>query len=362
MSAGADLSVRRWLMASAAAVLLAVAVGGITRLTESGLSITEWRPVSGILPPRGFAEWDQAYRDYLAIPEAQTVHRGITLDQFRQLYWWEWVHRLLARGVGLLLALPYFLLLARRRIRPEHRRRLLLLPLLAAAQGGLGWYMVQSGLTQRADVSPYRLTAHLGLALAIYGVAVWTALDLRSAGRPIEGRTPAGLRSALQAGVGLATLTILSGGFVAGLDAGRIFNTFPLMGGRVVPPGYWMSGVWWRNAFENPVAAQFHHRVLALLTAAALLGLAAAALRSGSPVPLRRAARLMATAIVVQIGLGIATLLAAVPVTLGVLHQLAGVGVLTAALIASHTAGRLSSSYIDNVPLGRRSTRIRVWI
>jgi cytochrome c oxidase assembly protein subunit 15 len=339
VSAPADVSVRRWLIASAAAVLLAVAVGGITRLTESGLSITEWRPVSGILPPRGAAEWGQAYRDYLAIPEARTVHRGITLDQFRHLYWWEWVHRLLARGVGLILALPYFVLLAQRKIRPEHRRRLLLLPLLAASQGALGWYMVQSGLTQRVDVSPYRLTAHLGLALAIYGVAVWTALDLRAAGRPIEDRTPAGLRSGLRTGVALTILTILSGGFVAGLDAGRIFNTFPLMGGRVVPPGYWMSGLGWLNGFENPVAAQFHHRVLALITAAALLGLAAAALRSGRTVPLRRAARFMAAAVIVQIALGIATLLAAVPVGLGVLHQIAGVGVLTAALIAAHTPG-----------------------
>jgi cytochrome c oxidase assembly protein subunit 15 len=338
MSAGADLSVRRWLIASAAAVLLAVAVGGITRLTESGLSITEWRPVSGILPPRSAAEWDQAYRDYLAIPEARTVHRGITLDQFRVLYWWEWVHRLLARGVGLILALPYFVLLARRKIRSEHRHRLLLLPVLAAAQGALGWYMVQSGLDQRVDVSPYRLTAHLALALAIYAVAVWTALDLGPAGQ-VAGRTPTGLRAALRAGVGLTALTILSGGFVAGLDAGKIFNTFPLMAGRVVPPGYRISGVWWRNALENPVAAQFHHRVLALFTAAALLGLAAAVLRPGRPVPLRRAARFMAIAIVVQIALGIATLLAAVPVTLGVLHQVAGVGVLTAALLAAH-AGR----------------------
>ena len=197
--------------------------------------------------------------------------------------------------------------------------------------------MVQSGLTQRVDVSPYRLTAHLALALAIYAVAVWTALDLRPAGQ-VGGRAPQRLRAALRAGVALTMLTIISGGFVAGLNAGKIFNTFPLMAGRVIPPGYRMSGVWWRNGFENPVAAQFHHRVLALLTAAALLGLAAAALRPDSPVPLRGAARLMAAAIVVQVTLGIATLLTAVPVTLGVLHQVAGVGVLTTALIAAHTA------------------------
>ena len=159
MNTVVDLRVRRWLLVSAGAVLLAVAIGGITRLTESGLSITEWRPVSGVLPPLTGAEWDQAYQKYLEIPEARTVHRGITLSQFQALFWWEWVHRLLARLVGLVLALPCFWFLARGHLRPGHRSRLLLLPVLAAAQGVLGWYMVKSGLEVRVDVSPYRLTA-----------------------------------------------------------------------------------------------------------------------------------------------------------------------------------------------------------
>ncbi|HLG06597.1 MAG TPA: COX15/CtaA family protein, partial [Gemmatimonadales bacterium] len=176
-----DRAVRRWLIAGAASVAIALAVGGITRLTESGLAITEWRPVSGILPPLSSAEWDQAYQSYLRIPEAQTVHRGITLPEFRTLFWWEWVHRVLARLVGLVLALPFFVLLARGRIRSGYRARLFLLPILAAAQGALGWYMVKSGLAERTDVSAYRLTAHLGLALAIYVICVWTAQDL---GRP----------------------------------------------------------------------------------------------------------------------------------------------------------------------------------
>jgi len=163
-----DLQVRRWLFASMAAVVLTVAIGGITRLTESGLSITQWRPVSGILPPRSGAEWNDAYQRYLEIPEAQTVHRGITLGEFQSLFWWEWIHRLLARLVGLVLAVPYFVFLIRGRLRPGHRGRLLLLPVLAAAQGVLGWYMVKSGLEIRQDVSPYRLTAHLGMALVIF--------------------------------------------------------------------------------------------------------------------------------------------------------------------------------------------------
>ncbi len=335
MNATSDLRVRRWLLASAAAVVLAVAIGGITRLTESGLSITEWRPVSGILPPRSNTEWSEAYQRYLAIPEAQTVHRGITLGQFQALFWWEWVHRLLARLVGLVLALPYFVLLARGHIRPAHRGRLLLLPLLAAAQGALGWYMVKSGLQVRLDVSPYRLTAHLGMALVIYIICVWTALDLRGP-RSEAGTTPRQLRGWLIAAVCLTIITMLSGGFVAGLDAGRVYNTFPLMGGRLVPPGYTLPGAGWRNAFENPAAAQFHHRVLALVTAVLLLVLAAIGRRPQLPARLRRATTAAGLIVLVQAGLGITTLLLKVPVALGVIHQVTALALLTAVLVAAH--------------------------
>ncbi len=296
MNTQSDMRVRRWLLVSAAAVVLAVAIGGITRLTESGLSITEWRPVSGILPPMSAADWNAAYAGYLAIPEAQTVHRGITLSQFQALFWWEWVHRLLARLVGLVLAVPYFVLLAQGHVRRSHRGRLLLLPVLTAAQGALGWYMVKSGLEVRTDVSPYRLTAHLGMALIIYLVCIWTALGLGT--RTVSPqRTPPSVRRWIWAGLTLTIVTLLSGGFVAGLDAGKIFNTFPLMGGHVVPPGYVLPNARWRNPFENPIAAQFHHRVLALTTA---------------------------------------TLLLSVPIVVGVLHQVTALAVLTAMLVASH--------------------------
>ena len=337
MNATSDLRVRRWLVASAAAVVLAVAIGGITRLTESGLSITEWRPVSGILPPLSRAEWNEAYQRYLAIPEAQTVHRGITLGQFQVLFWWEWVHRLLARLVGLILAVPYFVLLARGHLRSAHRWRLLLLPVLAAAQGALGWYMVKSGLEVRQDVSPYRLTAHLGMALAIYVVCVWTALDL---GPPRAGAvgSPRFLRGWLLAAACLTTITLLSGGFVAGLDAGRVYNTFPLMGGQVAPPGYLLSGAGWRNAFENPAAAQFHHRVLALGTATLLLIIAALGRRPRVSAPLRRATGAAGLTVVLQVGLGITTLLLRVPIVAGVLHQVTGLAVLAAVLVAAHRA------------------------
>ncbi len=336
MTAASDIRVRRWLLVSAGAVLVAVVIGGITRLTESGLSITEWRPVSGILPPSSDQEWNDAYQRYLAIPEAQTIHRGITLSGFQALFWWEWIHRLLARFVGLILAVPYFGFLVRGQLRPGHRLRLLVLPLLAAAQGALGWYMVKSGLEVRQDVSPYRLTAHLGLALVIFAVCVWTALDLgpsrSAAGGPVR------LRRWLVTALGLTIVTLLSGGFVAGLDAGLVYNTFPLMGGQVVPPGYFLSGAGWLNPFENPAAAQFHHRVLALGTAALLVLIGGLGRRPGVPDRLRAATGAAGLAALCQVGLGIATLLLKVPIPLAVLHQAMGLVVLAAVLVAAHTA------------------------
>jgi len=337
MTTDSDRRVRRWLVASAGAVALAVVVGGITRLTESGLSITEWRPVSGVLPPLSGAEWRAASTRSLALPEARTVPRGIPLGQFQALFWWEWVHRLLARLVGLVLALPFFVLLAQGHIRPSHRARLTLLPVLAAAQGALGWYMVKSGLQGRTDVSPYRLTAHLGMALVIFFVAVWTALDLGTKATA-SARTSSFLRRGLWVAAWCTVITMLSGGFVAGLDAGKIYNTFPLMAGRIVPPGYVLPGLGWRNAFENAAAAQLHHRVLALGTAALLLSLAAAGRRPGVPDALRQATNAAGIVVLLQVALGITTLLLSVPVTLGVLHQFTALGVFTATLIAAHRA------------------------
>lgn len=323
----ADRAVRRWLLATALAVAATIGVGGITRLTNSGLSITEWKPVAGILPPSGSAAWETAYQRYLQIPQAQTVHRGISLVAFKRLYWWEWFHRLLARTVGLVIVVPFFVLLLRRKVRLEHHLRLANVPLLTALQGAMGWYMVRSGLTDRTDVSQYRLVAHLALALVILVVAVWTATDLRApaTSEPDDRRARDTRRAATALSV-LAFVTLLSGGFVAGLDGGRIFNTFPLMGGHLVPSGYGaVAG--WRNAFENPIAAQFHHRLLAVATCGAVLALWAFGERSRVRALLPRL-RLVAVMVLAQAGLGIATLLMAVPLPVAVLHQLGGVAVL----------------------------------
>jgi heme a synthase len=314
--------IRRWMLASAAVVVLTLVIGGGTRLTESGLSITEWKPVSGVIPPLSREGWEEAFELYQRIPEAQTVHRGITLEAFKTLFWWEWAHRLVARLAGLVMAAPFLWLIARKRIPSGWAMRLGALPVLTGAQGALGWYMVSSGLSQRTDVSQYRLVAHLGLALLIYAIACWTWLDLRAGPRSPRINGPAGVVAALSA------LTILSGGFVAGLDAGHIFNTFPLMGEGLVPPGYAQLTPAWRNWFENAAAVQFNHRVLAVLT---LLTTLVAWARRRTP-----GANAMVVAALIQVSLGIATLLLKVPLTVAAFHQLGAVLLLTTALRAAH--------------------------
>lgn len=337
------LSLRRWLFACIVAVFLAVAVGGITRLTESGLSITEWKPVSGVLPPMNDVAWQAAFDEFQKIPQAQTIHRDISMSGFKLIFWWEWFHRILARGVGLVFAIPYVLFLVQGRIPRSLRMRLTALPLLTVAQGALGWYMVQSGLVERSSVSAYRLAAHLGLALGILAVAVWTYSELRP-GRPVDeapasDRAPTAWRWALRGMTTLLGITLLSGAFVAGLRAGRIYNEFPLMGGQVVPPGYAQLGGWWVNAFENPAAAQFHHRVLAIVCTLIALVLAWRVVRAPVSAVVRRGVLALGAVVSVQLLLGITTLLMAVPLTLGVLHQFTGVLALTAALIATQRAG-----------------------
>ena len=336
-----DDAVRRWLTVTAWSVVAVVVVGGITRLTDSGLSITVWEPVAGVLPPLSHADWQRAFAAYLQIPEAQTVHRGISLGGFQALYWWEWVHRLVARAVGLVIAVPYLWLLARHRIRPGLRLPLAALPVLVAAQGALGWYMVKSGLANRTDVSQYRLVAHLLLALVIFVGAVWGATSLgrglRAEASDSLDRASTGVALGATALSALAFLTIASGGFVAGLDGGKVYNEFPLMGGQLVPREYGQLSPLWHNWFDNPVAAQFNHRVLAIVTLSAAWGLwllGRHALR-GAPA---RAVRRVAWVAVLQVALGLATLLWSVPIPVAALHQLGAVALLAAALVAANEA------------------------
>ncbi|MGQ0764137.1 MAG: COX15/CtaA family protein [Gemmatimonadota bacterium] len=381
-----DRPVAKWLLWSIVAVILTLVVGGATRLTESGLSITEWQPVSGVVPPMTEQGWNKAYEAYLAIPEAQTVHRGITLAQFKSLYWWEWLHRILGRVTGLVLAVPYLILLARGGIERRYRLRLALLPILTGAQGALGWYMVSSGLSGRTDVSQYRLVAHLLLALVILMIALWHYLLMRvpatdegaepaqayGADAALTGdRTGAGRGDRVILGVvGLVFLTIASGGFVAGLDAGRIYNTFPLMGSGLVPPGYMQLDPWWKNWFENPAAAQFNHRVLAMATFVLTLFAWVRVARSagagaGSRQRVRRAMTVASAAAVIQLVLGVMTLVMGVPILIAALHQLGAVTLLIALMWAARESMAINvpspiARAEASQPLGSSSSRVTV--
>ncbi|MBK8060085.1 MAG: COX15/CtaA family protein [Gemmatimonadetes bacterium] len=339
-TAAHDRAVRRWLYATMLAVVAVLVVGGITRLTESGLSITVWKPITGVLPPMSEAGWLHAFEQYQQIPEAQTVHAGITLAKFKNLFFWEWAHRLIARLVGLVIAIPFFYLLLKRRIRPALRIRLANLPILVALQGVMGWYMVQSGLSERTSVSAYRLTAHLALAIIIYVVAAWTAFRLHPSSESdavaIDHTAPNGGAVALSA---LVFVVILTGGFVAGLDAGLVYNTFPLMGGSVVPPTYGDLAPMWRNWFENPAAVQFHHRTLALITLAIALWYAWRRRAVASDAAARRTWLYVQLAGMLQVTLGVATLLLHVPISLAALHQAGAVVLLTATLYAGARDG-----------------------
>lgn len=326
-----------WLAIWAGMVVLLIVIGGATRLTESGLSITEWKPVTGVFPPLNRAAWEDAFARYQQIPEYQELNRGMSLAQFRVIYLWEFTHRLWARLVGLAFALPLVVFLWRREVSGALAWRLGGLLVLLGLQGAMGWYMVQSGLTLRTDVSQYRLAAHLALALVLYGSAVWTAADLLGfVGRGVNsGVSGAGhVRRLTGAFVVVVFLTIVSGAFVAGLNAGSAWNTFPLMGGGVVPPGYLAMSPWYRNLFENAAAVQFHHRLLGMGVALSAILLWRASRRVALTPRGRTAFAVLPLVALLQVTLGITTLLLRVPVAVAVLHQGGAVVVLTAALLA----------------------------
>ncbi len=328
-----DRAVALWLILVAAMIFVMVVIGGITRLTESGLSITEWKPISGVLPPMGDAAWQNEFDLYKQIPEFQTRHPDMTLDEFRGIFWWEYFHRLWGRLIGVAFALPGLWLLLRGRIRPELRLRLLGIFLLGGLQGALGWFMVKSGLSVRTDVSQYRLVAHLLTALLIYSYILWTAFGLiRPVARALPGA--AMLRRHVIFLLLLVVGMLTTGGFTAGLDGGKIYNTFPLMGGAFVPGDLLALEPLWRNPFENPTAAQFIHRWLAMIVGVTALALW---LRRGRlPDNARLPLDLLAGMVAIQVMLGISTLLLAVPIPLAACHQAGAVMVLTLTLWALH--------------------------
>ena len=323
-----------WLLGLAGLVLAMVVLGGVTRLNHAGLSIVDWRPLVGVLPPFGEEAWQALFADYKRFPEYQEINRGMALAEFKEIFWLEYAHRLLGRIVGIAFVLPFVWFLVRRAFDRPLALKTLAIGILGGLQGLLGWYMVQSGLVDRPDVSPYRLAAHLGLAVAIYGCLIWVALGLLT-GSAVEHRRQVGRwRAAIWGAAGLVFLTILSGAFVAGNDAGLAYNTFPLMAGAIVPPDIFLIEPLWRNFFENVPLVQLDHRLLAMLTALAVILIWAAALRWLGPGQARIALHAAAAAVLVQFVLGIATLLTFVPVPLGAAHQAGAMVVFTAILAA----------------------------
>jgi cytochrome c oxidase assembly protein subunit 15 len=316
--------VRLWLFAVAFLVFCMVIVGGATRLTDSGLSITEWQPLLGIIPPLSQADWLAAFAKYQLIPEYSIVNKGMTLDEFKFIFWWEWAHRILGRVIGAAFLLPFLLFAATGRLAHQHWPRFIGLFILGGLQGGLGWYMVASGLADRVDVSQYRLSAHLTLAVAIFAAILWVAFGLA-----VKRRAPeAGREGWALAIVGLIILQIAAGGFVAGLDAGMGYNTWPLMDGKLVPDGLLAMQPAWRNFFDNAMTVQFDHRLIAYAIAI-VVAAHAYIVRNG-------AAGVLFAAVLLQIVFGIWTLLAQVPLALGLIHQGGALLVLAAALWNLH--------------------------
>ncbi len=325
-------AIRLWLLAVAALMFATLVVGGATRLTESGLSIVEWKPVTGIVPPLDAAGWQAEFEKYRTIPQYRERNAGMSLGEFKTIYWWEWTHRLLARLVGGAFLLPLLWFLWRGWIEPRLRARLWTIFALGATLGAVGWWMVASGLADRVSVSQYRLAFHLTLACVIFAAIVWTAQGLVPRA-PIA--VPARLRAGAMAILALIGAQIYLGALVAGLRAGLVYNTWPLIDGAVVPDAsrLFFDDPPWRNFFENPLTVQFDHRLLAYVVwLAALLHVAdvARTLRRG---PVLTAALALACAVTLQAALGIATLIHQAPLALAMLHQAAAIVVLTIAVV-----------------------------
>ncbi len=344
------VAIRLWLTAMILLVLAMVVVGGATRLTDSGLSITEWQPILGAIPPLTEADWLIAFEKYKQIPEYREINAGMSLDAFKFIFWWEWGHRFLGRLIGVVFAVPLAVFALRGTIPAGLGPWLVGLLALGGLQGFLGWYMVQSGLSDRVDVSPYRLALHLSMAFLILALLVRVRLWAQPAREDIS--LPTVPRYQLTIAGALAVLIFLQaaiGGFVAGTKAGLTYNTWPLMDGDLVPAGLYSLSPWWVNLFENITTVQFNHRVTAyVICVVALVHAAGVIARSDDPVPVRSAG-VLAVAVIAQAGLGIWTLLAVpgaggeIPIGLGLAHQ-GGAAVLLAIAVWHYHRLAMSST------------------
>lgn len=338
---GARRAIRAWLAVLFVLVLAMIVVGGATRLTDSGLSITEWAPVTGTVPPLNAADWQAEFDAYRQIPQYTELNQGMSLAEFQSIYWWEWGHRFLGRFVGLVWAAGFVFFLATRRIPAGWTPRLLALGALGGLQGAIGWWMVSSGLTAgMVSVASYRLAVHLGLAFVILGLITWFALQLsRSEAQLLRSRR-AGEAKLFSMSTGLMHLTflqILLGALVAGIDAGRTYTGWPTMGGEWIPSGLWQAPLGWRNFFENPALVQFIHRMTGYLLAIFAIVVWMRARRSPHPVT-RGAFTVMIVAMAAQVALGILNVIHASPLPLALTHQFGAVVLWAMLLRARHHA------------------------
>lgn len=330
-----------WLFIICALIYCMILLGGATRLTESGLSMVDWKPIMGIVPPVGDAEWQATFEKYQQFPEYQKVNknRGMDLEGFKSIFYFEYGHRVLGRFIGLAFLLPFLYFLIKGRIHRKLTTRFATMFILGGLQGLLGWYMVKSGLVNNPAVSQYRLTAHLGAAMAIYIFIFWTALNLLRP-RTMNSNAPAKLRRKSMAITVIIILMILSGGFVAGTDAGFVFNTFPLMYDHFAPPGMYEMTPFYMNWFENVATIQFNHRLIAYLLCLMIPVFWFMSRRYSLKASSKIIINLFLVMLIIQVGLGISTLLLVVPVYLGVMHQGGALLLLTLSLLVNHELRR----------------------
>jgi len=359
--AGHDRQVATWLLFCAAVVFGMILLGGVTRLTNSGLSMVEWKPLVGVIPPLSQEAWLETFEKYKQFPEYQKVNRGMSLDAFKAIFMYEYLHRVLGRLIGVIFFFPMVYFWLKGRLRPGLSPHLLVLFFLGGFQGLLGWYMVKSGLVNNPRVSQYRLTAHLGVAVLIYAYMLWLSLELL-----LLRRTQAGSVPAVRAGpfarfavvlVGLIYLMILTGGLVAGTRAGLAYPTWPLMGDSFVPPGLYSMTPIWMSAFEDVTTIQFNHRMFAYALVVLIVSFVVAVFRTQTSAISKFAVSLLGAATVLQVTLGISTLLLQVPVAVAAAHQGGAVLLLSASIYCAHIMCRQETDQEGLASSPDRATR-----
>jgi heme a synthase len=347
IAAASSRAVEAWLWCVAGLVFAMIVVGGATRLTGSGLSITEWKPILGAIPPLNEADWLAAFEKYKQIPQYALVNAGMPLSDFKFIYAWEWSHRLLGRLIGVAFALPFLTFWLTGRLRKGQPSKLMSVLALGGLQGAIGWYMVSSGLADRVDVSQYRLALHLSVAFLLLGTLVWLALEERVeslGGLPAS--APSSIRGFAIAIVGIVLVQVVLGAFVAGLKAGLVYNTWPDMNGQFVPSDYWLENRGVLSIFESHAAAQFNHRISAYLVGFAVGFQLWQVIRASAGPQVVFSTYVLTAAVFIQLVIGIATLLAHVPLNLGLLHQAGGAVVLMIAVWHLFTTRRTGTAAI----------------